>query len=1020
MKLNQEKYTGFEIAVIGMSGTFPVADSIEKFWDKLRKGEEMITSFSTEEIQQKDINHELFNSKSHINAIGYNDSKEHFDSNFFKYPTEEAEVMDPQIRVFHEQVWLALEDAGVDLDDDKNLIGLYAGASNNIIWKMYTSFVQKSKNVNEFILRTVNDKDFLTTLISHKLGLKGPSVNINTACSTSLVSVHMACRSLLMGECNIALAGGVTMISDSTPGYQFKEGMIYSPDGHCRPFDRNSGGTVPGEGAGVVVLKRLDRALKDKDNIHAIIKGSAINNDGNRKLGYTAPSIEGQIDCIKLEQKIGKVAPESISYIEAHGTATQLGDPIELEALNKVFEGIPNYKCAIGSVKSNIGHLDSAAGISGLIKVILALKNRELPSSINYQAPNEKIRFDQGPFFVNEKLVKWNNENESPLRAGVSSFGIGGTNAHIIVEEAPITERNKHENGLIILPVSAKNYASINAYYIKLVEFLNANENLNISDLAYTLQKFRTQFNYKEFILGKNKNELLEELQLRIKSNRQIKGKFNARKIAFMFSGQGTQYYKMGGDLYDTFEYFRNEMDKGFSILNEITTNDYKKVWNNELGEDYNIENTKYTQPLLFVFEYALARLMMKWGIIPDLLIGHSIGEYVAACISGVWTYEDALKIVVKRAEMISNLPEGSMLAVGLNEVEIQKYLSEEIDLAVINSPNQCIVSGKTGAINLLEEELIKGNNGVNKLKVSHAFHSSMMDGALVDFNLFLKQFSFSTPQVPFISNLTGKLITDQEACSEEYWCNHLRKTVCFSDGIEALIEQNVNVLIEVGPGNFLTTLAKQHFLNEEVISENLTRHIRENTNDVNHIFEKIGSLWKNGLRIEWDNIQDNSMRRKIAIPGYCFQRKKYASTVNLNKEIKSLLGGSFDKDIGSEKLNNIRLEDIQKEVGIPFSKKNEDVIPESELYTELIDLFKEFFGREDIDMNTNFFELGGDSLRASSLISLLRKRFDIDVTYSDFIRKTTLEELSMELAEDVKNAHWIKNKVAQSNKIKI
>ena len=875
MKDTQQTYRGDEVAVIGMSLLFSEVETVDDFWKALKEGRELITFYSPEELKAMGIDDQFIQSENYVKIGSELPGKESFDAEFFNYLPNEARVMDPQIRLFHQCAWKALEDAGVDTEDAKNRIGLFAGASSNMLWKGMTSFSPSEKGVQSYALQQLNDRDFLPTLVSYKLNLKGPSLSINTACSTSLVAVHMAVRNLLLGECNIALAGGISLSSNPIPGYIYQDGMINSADGHCKTFDINSDGTVPGEGAGIVVLKKLKQALADRDQIYAIIKGSAINNDGNRKLGYTAPSIDGQVDCIKTAQKIARVEPDSIAYIEAHGTATQLGDPIEIEALNKVFGKSEIPYCGIGSLKSNLGHLDVAAGVAGLIKACLVLKNKAIPPSLHFTRPNPSINFENSAFSVVNQLTPLTDRKHKVLRAGVSSFGIGGTNAHVVLEEAPEVKSSPDNSNHKLLTLSAKTPESLKAFTETLLQFVKAKTDLNFADLSYTLQLGRKDFSCRTAFSFTNKEDLIAQLEASDEASFQYIN--TSTKIIFLFPGQGAQYTKMGKELYEQDPYFSSLMDQGFSVLNQLTNTDHKQILfadHSEDTKDHKINHTLYTQPLLFLLEYSLAKLMIHRGVTPDHLIGHSLGEYVAATISGVFHFEDALKLIVRRSQLMDSVAGGAMLSIALAEQDLQPLLPKGVSISAVNTNEQCVVSGSYEAID--DFSLLLKDQTINfiRLKVSHAFHSSSMDSILKDFELAFEDIECFSPNIPFISNITGQTITSEEARSPKYWTTHLREAVQFKKGVEVLMNDKNSIFIEIGPGNTLSNFIRHAYPMANCMNSfGKPKTVGEEAARFSQTF---GDLWSQGIPVNWSSFYEGQLRKKIALPTYAFAKTNF------------------------------------------------------------------------------------------------------------------------------------------------
>lgn len=878
---NEQAYTGLEIAITGMSCRFPGASNWRAFWANLVNGVESI-----------DIDKSVTGTareNGFVKAKAAIKDKEFFDYSFFEYSPAEAKLLNPVHRVFHQCVWEALEDAGYNPEQTKGPIGLFAGAGDDLNWKIYSSLKNKEDEVDDFTLHLINNKDYLASLVAYKLNFKGPAFVVNTACSTSLVAVSLACKSLLLGESRIALAGGITISTKKQEGYQYQEGMIYSADGHCRAFDQSASGTISSEGAGVVVLKRLSEAIKDGDHIYAVIKGTAVNNDGNQKVGYTAPGVDGQAACIKRAMIFAKVDPESISYVEAHGTGTRLGDPIEIEALNQAFNYNKAHRCAVGSVKTNIGHTDAAAGVAGLIKTALALKYKKIPPSLHFTTANPDINFSGGPFYISNKLAEWKRKDNGLLRAGVSSFGIGGTNAHAILEEAPKVSQTDPAQTVKLLTLSARTQRSLQQYAAQFRQFLDEEPGTDPDDLAWSVQTGRKHFAYRLPLVYTDIPDLQQQLKDITNRPALVRKAAENAQVVFLFPGQGSQYAGMCRELYDTVTVFRNYMNEGFSIIQEITGQDFSEILFPSVTADERIKETKYTQPLLFIIEYSLAQWLMEAGIRPHYMTGHSIGEYTAACISGVFSYPDALRLVIKRGALMNSLPPGAMLSVGLTAAEAGKYLGDTISLAAVNAPEQVVLSGDMISIEALEQQLKKEGIEYVKLHTSHAFHSAMQDSILDAYQEELNKVKFNKPSIPFISNLTGDIIKEEEAISPGYWVSHLRQTVQFSAGVQTLLRNTApQVYIEVGAGHSLSGLLKQH-INEQhpLLSVNMVRSSRETVSDLRYLLSSLGQLWGHGINIDWKKLYEGQKRNRLPLPVYCFEPVRYPAEVDPLESLK-------------------------------------------------------------------------------------------------------------------------------------
>ncbi|MCP4261672.1 MAG: amino acid adenylation domain-containing protein [Planctomycetes bacterium] len=908
-RMKRTRQVNVDIAIIGLNGRFPGAQNIDQFWRNLQAGEESITFFTDEELMSSGIDNELLHNPDYVKANGVLEGIDRFDASFFGISPREAEMMDPQHRLFLEICWEVIEGAGYNPEVYRGLIGVYAGVGmNSYLLSNLISNPELLKSTGGLQFFIGNDKDFVPTRVSYKLNLKGPSINVNTACSTSLVAVQLACQGLMSYQCDMALAGGVTIHVPQKSGYLYQEEGVVSPDGHCRAFDRGAKGTVGGSGAGVVMLKRLDDAIKDGDMIHAVIKGAAMNNDGSMKVGYTAPGVQGQIEVINRAIEMAEINPETITYLETHGTGTALGDPIEVKAMTSAFRMKTQKKgfCAIGSVKTNVGHLDTAAGVTSLIKAVLSLKHRQIPASLHFETPNPEIDFVNSPFYVNRTLSEWKT-NGIPRRAGVSSFGIGGTNAHVILEEAPSVEPSNSEKPWQLLSLSAKTEAALEEMTGNLAWYIKETPDLNIEDVAYTLHVGRKAFCHRRIVVCRNVQDAVDVLESRdpkrVLTHNLQPGK---QSVAFMFPGMGEHYVNMSRGIYEREPAFRQEIDRCVRILEPLLGVNLKEIlYREEVEESYSssqeprfdlkkmlnpdsedtdeaskrLNRAKFAHSAVFVVEYALAKLWMHWGIKPRAMIGYSLGEYVAACLSGVLSLEDALRILVKRAELIDRIPEGTMLAVPLPEGELRNMLGDELSLAVINTPSLCVAAGPEEAVMKLEESLNKRDILSRRIRTSHAFHSKMMEPIKEEFTKFLKTLSFSPPEIPFISNVTGTWIQDAEATDPSYWAEHTCRTVHFNKGVGLLLEDTDTALLEVGPGQSLTGFALQHPNNGKdaggVVLASL-RNRNENIPDELFLLNSLGRLWLGGVEVDFSSLYAGERRLRVPLPTYPFEKRRY------------------------------------------------------------------------------------------------------------------------------------------------
>jgi len=872
------------IAVIGMACRFPGASSVQEYWRNLRAGVESITSFSDEELIEAGIPAEQVRRPEYVKAASMIEGIELFDAGFFGFNPREAEIIDVQQRLFLECAWEALETAGYDPDRCDGRVGVFGGSCLNTysldnIYKNPDAL--KTASLMQWVLGF--DKDYLATITSYKLNLRGPSLNVQTACSTSLVAVHLACQNLLTYQCDMALAGGVNITVPQKQGYVYSEGSIFSPDGRCRAFDADAGGTVFGNGVGLVVLKRLEDALAGGDSIDAVILASAVNNDGAVKVGFSAPGVRGQAEVIATAQALAGVDPETISYIETHGTGTALGDPIELSALEQVFRRKTGKRgfCAIGSVKPNIGHLHVAAGVAGLIKASLALRHRQIPPSLNFEKPNPQIDFASSPFYVNTRLAEWKPAGPK-LRAGLSSFGIGGTNAHAILEEAPEPAPSGPSRPWQLLLLSARSDEALRSATERQARHLRERPEQSLADVAYTLQVGRKRFEHRRFLVCRDREDALEVLEGR--QPKRLQGRIQERierSVAFLFPGQGVQHVGMGRELYAAEPVFRAEVDRCAELLRPHLGLDLRRLLapasENREEAELQLRQTAIAQPALFVVEYALAKVWMSWGIKPECLSGHSVGEYVAACLAGVFTLESALEIVAVRGRLMQSLPPGAMISVPLPEREIVPLLGDDLALAAVNGPSLCVVAGPEESVERLRRRLVETGIEPRPLHTSHAFHSPMMAPILAAFGEEVARHAPQPPRIPFVSNLDGTWIEAGEATDPGYWVRQLRQTVRFGAGMEELLREPGRVLLEVGPGRTLATFARaQPRWSAERVAVQSLPHPKEGQSGLAFLLTSLGQLWMAGVDVGWKGFYSREQRRRVVLPTYPFQRERY------------------------------------------------------------------------------------------------------------------------------------------------
>jgi len=867
-----------------MACRFPGAADLDAFWEVLRDGRETIRSFTEDELRQAGVADADLSAPGYVKARAVLDGVELFDATYFGYTPKEAEIIDPQHRLFLEIAVHALEHAGCDPQRVEGRVGVYAGAGmNTYLFNNLASRSEVLKAAGGLSVVLGNDKDFLATRVAYKLDLRGPAVTVQTACSTSLVAVHTACQALLSGECDVALAGGVSVSTPQQQGYHYIEGGIDSPDGHCRAFDARAKGTVAGSGVGAVVLKRLGDAVAAGDRIYAVIKGSAVNNDGASKVGYTAPSVDGQREAILAAHAMADVEPESISYVEAHGTGTPMGDPIEVRALTAAFRERCDRTgfCAIGSVKTNIGHADTAAGIAGLIKTVLALQHRQLPPSLNFEQPNPRLELGFSPFVVSTALTAWTGP--LPLRAGVSSFGMGGTNVHVILEEAPPVPASTsttpgHDVAQPpeqLLVLSARSPAALAAANAGLASWLGDHPEASLASVASTLQTGRKQHAHRQAIVASS----VQGARAALLDPKRVVGGIHdgsPRHPVFMFSGQGSQYVDMGRELYDTWPVFRREVDRCAGLLAPRLGQDLRAAIFSREGERAKaLVDTAVVQPALFTVEYAMARLLMALGLDPVATVGHSIGEYVSACLSGVFSLEDALALVAERGRLMQLMPEGAMAAIGLAESALRPRLVPGVAIAAVNGPELCVVSGPASAVQALERTLSAGKVMVRRLHASHAFHSPMMLPAVEPFRRAVAAVSRRPPTRPFLSGLTGTWIRPDEATSPDYWARHMLEAVRFADAVAMLLGDESFVPIEVGPGNALAQLAAQQPLARGRTIIATMPHARDTRGGAAVLLGAVGKAWVSGLPIDFPALAVKPVP-SVVLPPYPFQRQRF------------------------------------------------------------------------------------------------------------------------------------------------
>jgi phthiocerol/phenolphthiocerol synthesis type-I polyketide synthase E len=977
------------IAVVGMAGRFPGANSVSALWRNLRDGQESIATLSEETLLASGVGEKALASAAYVRRAPLVDGIDEFDTDFFGFSPHSARTMDPQHRLFLQCAWHAFEDAGCDPATFDGAIGVYGTSASpayllhNLLSQYDSStIIGQGANLEQLNLFLQTDKDFLATRVSHQFNLRGPGITVQTACSSSLVAVHLACQSLLNGECDMALAGGVSLRIPHQVGYWHDPGSMVSAVGHCRPFDVRADGTVFGSGVAIVVLKPLQAAIDDGDRIHAVILGSALNNDGSMKMGYAAPNAAAQADVIAEAHAVSGVDSSTISYVETHGTGTPLGDPIEIEGLRRAFAVSAESRrgpCVLSALKSNIGHLEVASGIAGMIKAILCLQHRAIPATLHYTRANPELRLDDSPFVVQSEYGRW--DWDGVLRAGVSSFGVGGTNAHLVLEEAPRLPARAATSGPQVLLLSARTAEGLNQSRSDLATALSDSDPIDLTDAAFTLGSRRAETVRAAAVVNDREHAvsvLRAEEHDNVFVGEAVDGAGSrADRVVFLFPGQGAQHVGMARGLYESEPVFAEHFDQcaeGFSAELGIDLRD--EIFR---GAAAKLERTDRAQPALFAVEYSLAKLAESYGVRPAAMAGHSIGEYAAATLAGVFDLPTAVKVVSVRARLMHAAPPGVMVAVPVSQEDVAEYLTDGVDLAAINEPGNCVVSGSAEIISAFQQRLAQRGVTARRVRTSHAFHSSSMDGVLGEFQEFLSHQTLRKPLIPLLGNVTGTWLSADEVTNPATWAQQIRATVRFADELGAILADPHRVVVEVGPGGTLTASAIRHpKWSPGHRAVRLMRHQAQNKADRDAFLVALGQLWVSGVDVDWSPLSDGHTPRRITMPGYPFARQRHWIEPNRENHFVQRPTGT----------NGVSVHSSNNAAGHAAANGG------STIEATLQRILAQCLGRDSIDSKANFFELGGDSLIAVGVATSAASQ-GIDITPQDLYEYPSVSTLA-------------------------
>ncbi len=992
------------IAIIGMAGRFPGADTLETFWRNLRDGVESIRFFSDAELTEAGVDPALLQDPHYVKAYGALSDVELFDAGLFGFSPKEAAMMDPQHRLFLQCAWEALEHSGYGVENHPGPVGVFAGAGiSTYLLRNLASNPKLFNSFSNFDIATTNDKDALSMRVAYKLNLKGPGINVSTTCSTSLVAIHLACESLRRGESDMALAGGAFVRVPQREGYWYQDGMMFSPDGHSRAFDARAAGLVPASGVGIVVLKPLARAVADGDFIHALIRGSAVTNDGGGKLSYATSSVDGQAETIRRALEAAGVGAETLSYIEAQGTGTKLGDPIEIKALAKAFRAaLPETHrerrqfCPIGSLKPNIGHTNNAAGVIGLMKLVLAMQHRQLPPTLHFQTPNPKLELENSPFYVNAALSEWRTDGP-PRRAGVSAFGVGGTNAHAILEEAPAgTPSAPSRRPCQLLLLSAKTETALDQAITRLAAHCRDHPELNLADVAHTLARGRRALGQRAVLVGESPADAARGLMERDPTRLfQSVAASRGRPVIFLFSEQEARHVNMGRELYQAEPVFKHWVDRCATLLEPTLGLDPREILYPRENPEFAARQLKQTRLALtsvFMIEYALAQLWMSWGVQPRGMVGHSVGEYVAACLAEVFSLEDALSLLAEQGRLMEErVPPGAMLAVPFTASELRTHLGGELSLAVSNKPSLSLAAGPVEAIETLRARLTAKGVECRRLGIGHALHSAMMESIREDWVAAVKKIKLHAPRIPYLSNVTGDWITEEAATDPEHWGRHLCQTVRFNECLQELLQDPGQILLEVGPGRTLNTLIHQHAdkTPEQLVLPSM-REAGDDQSELALLFTTLGKLWTTGVKIDWAAFYAHEPRRRLPLPSYPFDLHRY--WIEAPRQASGV--GGVSQLAGNDEAD----EQAEEQAMSVFSSRpnlSSYTAPRDEKEQKIAKIWQNFLGLDEVGVHDNFFDLGGCSLIASHLVAKVHKTLNVDLSVQAFLNAPTVAELA-------------------------